>query len=188
MISERQHIQDILYDWVVAVIKENGREDQVVWRNGEGPRPVPPFISIEFVGSRTPGQPNYSKVRVKQNEDGTPDTSDDGRRTIKQYVRRTLTMYGFGEGAIDLLETVKASIWFSEHIYFLKRNGLVINDATEVKELPQELSSDVENGAFFEFVLTYRRVLEDAPGWIGQVDIESDTPIGDFNVTTMEEG
>jgi len=176
VINERLYLQEALYDWVAAVVEESGRTDEVIWRNGTGPRPVAPFISIEFVGSETPGTPNYGRVNAK-----------DGKREIRQYVRRTMAMYGFGESANDLLEYVRSSIWFAECIYLLKRKGLVINDATEVKELPQELSKDVESCAFFEFVLTYKRILTDKPGWIESVEISSDTRLGCFSVTSAEE-
>jgi hypothetical protein len=52
------------------------------------------------------------KIKRKAGEDGeeVEDLEDDGVQTIRQRVRKTMTMYAFGEGAIDLLETIKASI------------------------------------------------------------------------------
>ena len=176
MIKEREYLQDSLFEWVAAVMEETGRADEVRWRFEEGVRPPPPFLSIEFVGSETPGTPNYGKVNLP-----------DERRKIRQYVRRTMAMYGFGKSANDLLEYIRTSIWFSEYIYLLRRKGLVINDATEVKEIPHDRSNDVENCAFFEFVLTYIRIVTDKPGWIESVELSSNTRLGNFIVSSAKE-
>jgi hypothetical protein len=179
VISERQFIKKALYKWVAAVVEETGRTDPVIWDHGDGTRPVPPFISLEFVGSSTPGMPYYSKVKVTENADGT---FDDGEQLIHQHVRKVLTMYAFGEGAIDLLETVKASIFREEYINALYKDGLVIPDAMEIREGPQELSSDVENSAMFDFVLTFTRLTKTVPGWIEHVNLHSESILGDITI------
>jgi hypothetical protein len=178
MISERQYIKEVLYDWVAAVVLETGRTDPVVYDNEKGPRPVPPFISLTFTGSSTPGTPTYSRVKT--------DGHDDGVQLIRQFVRKAMTMYAFGESAIDLLETIKASIYREQYIGMLAKKGLVIPNALDVTEAPGVRSTEIENSAFFEFWVTYIRVIEDVPGWIGSVDIASDTPMGDITITTEE--
>lgn len=178
MNNERQYIKDVLYDWVAAVVAEGGRTDPVVWDNDGGPRPVPPFISLEFTGGSTPGTPNYSRVKTNGH--------DDGVQIIRQFVRKALTMYAFGEGAIDLLETIKASVYRETYIAMLAKKGLVIPNTLDVTEAPTVRGADIENSAFFEFWLTYIRVIEDVPGWIGSVDISSDTPMGDITISTEE--
>jgi hypothetical protein len=184
--DERQYIKDAIYDWAAAVVAEGGRTDPVVWDHEDGPRPVPPFISLEFTGGGTPGFPNYGKVVLKKKLDGAPDEKDDGKQIIRQFVRKALTMYAFGEGSFDLLETIKASIYRESYITMLAKRGLVIPNALDVTETPAVRGIDTENSAFFEFWLTYIRVIEDVPGWIGSVDISSDTPMGDITITTEE--
>jgi len=177
VINERQHIKDSLYDWVAAVVAETGRKDQVIWRNENGPRPVPPFISIEFTGSQTPGMPEYSSVETEGQE-------DDGEQEIRQFVRKAITMYAFGEGAIDLLETIKASVFREKYIAMLYKAGLVIPQVLDVTETPAPKSNEIENSAFFDFVVTFIRVGTDVPGWIGGISMSSDTPIGDIDIST----
>jgi hypothetical protein len=179
MINERRYLKDALYDWVAAVVAETGRTDPVVYDNDRGPRPVPPFIALTFTGSRTPGSPNYSRVET--------DGQNDGVQLIRRPVRKAMTMYAFGEGAIDLLETIKASIYREQYIAMLAKKGLVIPDALDVTEAPTVRSAEIENSAFFDFWVTYIRVIEDAPGWIGSVNINSDTPMGDITINAMEE-
>jgi hypothetical protein len=186
VIQERQYIKDSLYDWAAAVVAEEGRTDPVIWDHDDGPRPVAPFISLEFTGGGTPGFPNYGKVVLKKKPDGTPDGKDDGKQLIRQFVRKALTMYAFGEGAIDLLETIKASIYREQYMAMLSRKGLVIPNALDVTESPAVRGTDTENCAFFEFWITYIRVIEDVPGWIGSVDISSDNLLGDITITTEE--
>jgi len=177
VINERQYLKDTLYDWVAAVVAETGRTDQVIWRNENGPRPVPPFISIEFTGSQTPGMPNYSLVKIKGQK-------DDGEQEIRQFMRKALTMHAFGEGAVDLLETIKASIFREKYVAMLYKAGLVIPQVLDVTETPAPQSNEIESGAFFDFVVTFVRVVTDVPGWIGSVRITGNTPIGNIDITT----
>ena len=183
MINERQFLKDTLYDWVAAVVAETGRKDEVIWRNDKGPRPKPPFIAIEFTGSQVLGSPDYTNVEGVEKEE------DAGEQQIRQSVRRALTMYAFGEGAIDLLETIRASIYRSQYIDMLHRAGLVIPFALEVTENPTNTGNEIENSAFFEFVVTYIRVVIDVPGWIGGVIVspDKDLPMDVINITTATE-
>ncbi|MDR2952913.1 MAG: hypothetical protein LBU82_06700, partial [Treponema sp.] len=123
MINERKHIQDAIYDWVAAVVEKEGRTDPVIWDHDDGPRPEPPFISLEFVGCSSPGMADYGVDVDLDNP------ADDGVQTISRPMRRALTMYGFGEGAMDLLETIKASYEEDEYIMLLAEKGLVIPGA-----------------------------------------------------------
>jgi len=176
VINERQYIKDSLYDWVAAVAAETGRKDQVIWRNENGPMPDPPFISIEFTGSQTPGMPDYNLVETNGQE-------DDGEQEIRQFVRKTMTMHAFGEDAIDLLETIKASVFSEKYTAMLYKAGLVIPQALDVTETPAPKNNEIENSAFFDFVVTFIRVVTDVPGWIGGVRMSSETPIGDIDIT-----
>jgi hypothetical protein len=167
VIAERQYIKDALYDWVAAVVAEEGRTDPVIWDNDDGPRPEAPFISLTFTGSNTPGFPNYSMIEVdKENPD------DWGTQTISRFVRRSLTMYAFGERAMDLLETIKASIDKEAYKEMLEKKGLAIPQVLEVSQTPAVYSGSTEEAAIFEFYLTYTRVITDSPGWIETADIK----------------
>jgi hypothetical protein len=179
LIHERQYIKDALYDWIAAVIAGTGRTDPVIHDNGKGPRPVPPFISLKFVGVSTPGSPNYSRVKT--------DGKNDGVQFITRPVKRSLTLYAFAEDALDLLETVRASIDREAYIAMLAKKGLAIPQALDVTENPSVMDNEIENSAFFDFWVTYIRVIEDAPGWIESVSINSGTPMGDITINATEE-
>ena len=101
---------------------------------------------------------------------------------------RALTMYAFGEGATDLLETVKASYEKDGYISMLAKKGLVIPDALEVRENPAARGGvDTEISALFEFYVTYIRVITDVPGFVETVSI---TPPGNLQmdeITNEEE-
>jgi hypothetical protein len=99
-----------------------------------------------------------------------------GTRKIRRPVRRALTMYAFGVGAMDLLETIKSSADKDQYIEMLERKGLAINQTLEVTEHPANRSGiATENAALFEFYVTYIRTVTDAPGWIETTEI---TPHG----------
>lgn len=177
MIAERQYIKEAIYDWVSAVVADAGRTSPVVWDHSDGPRPAPPFVALEFVGASTPGSPNFDMVEVD-----LENPEDAGVQEITRPVRRALTMYGFGEGAIDLLETIKESIFKDKYITMLALKGLVIPDALEVRENPAVRGVDTENAALFEFYVTYMRVMSDSPGWVETVHIEppADLPMDEI--------
>jgi hypothetical protein len=165
--DERQYIKEAIYDWVSAVVKEEGRSEPVIWDHDDGPRPVPPFVSLEFTGTNTPGSPDYSMVDVDPEK-----PNDNGVQIITRFVRRALTMYGFGDGAVGLLEQINDSIYKDAYIAMLALKGLVIPQALEVTENPATRGISVENSAFFEFYVTYTRAIKDSPGWIGTVHIK----------------
>jgi hypothetical protein len=181
MINERQYIKDAIYDWAAAVIAEEGMTDPVIWDHDDGPRPEAPFISLTFTGTSTPGSPNYRMVEVTPENPG-------GVQTISRFVRRSLTMYAFGKRAMDLLETVKASIEREVYIEMLAKKGLAIPQALDVRENPNIYSGSTEEAAIFEFYLTYTRVITDSPGWIETVDITPEKiPMGKITNKTEEE-
>jgi hypothetical protein len=175
MIIERQYLKDSLYDWVDAVVKDNGRTDEVTWRYDNGPRPAAPFISIEIVGGSRPGHPWKGKVKPNNPDD----PNDLGKQIIMQPGKKTLAMYGFGEGSYDLLETIRDSVALDKYINMLAQKGLVIEQAMDVTGMPAEMDGVMEYQPHFDFVVVFNRVFTDKPGWIEHVVITPDgLPIG----------
>jgi hypothetical protein len=164
MIAERQYIKDNLYDFFIELLTAQGISDiPLIYDNENGTRPKAPFLMLGFRSTVTTGMPEYSKVKLA---DGT----ETQYRT--QQTRRNMTMYGFGERAIDTLETVKsqlnADIWVDK----LRQRNLVIPQTMETLESPQAFETSRENGASFDFDLTYLRVIETDPGYIETVGLE----------------
>jgi hypothetical protein len=164
MIAERQYIKDNLYDFFTALLEAQGITDiPLIYDNENGPRPKAPFLMLEFRSTVSPGMPDYSRVGLA---DGTE------IQRITQHTRRNMTMYGFGERAIDVLETVKgqlnADIWVDK----LRKRNLVIPQTMETLESPQAFETSRENGASFDFDLTYIRVIETDPRYIETVGLE----------------
>jgi hypothetical protein len=166
MIAERQYIKDNLYDFFTELLTAHGITDiPLIYDNENGPRPKTPFLMLEFRSTVSPGMPDYSKVSFA---DGTE------TQRITQHTRRNMTMYGFGERAIDVLETIKsqlnADIWVDK----LRKRELVIPQTMETLESPQAFETSRENGASFDFDLTYLRVIETDPGYIEDVGLNPD--------------
>jgi hypothetical protein len=176
MIDERQYIQDILYDFVSGVVAENGRTDPVIYADENGPRPVPPFISMEFTGGDTPGLPYYGMV-----------DPGNGEQMIVQNVRKTLTMYAFGQGAFDLLETIRVAAFKNTWIDFLIRRHLVIAQMFEVLETGTDRDNEREKSASFDFDVTFNRVSVDTPGWIEHVENLDTLKSDGRSLSNMEE-
>lgn len=163
MIAEREYIKEALYDWIAAVVADNGRTDEVIFDNEKGVRPKPPFIAIQFIGGARPGFPSRTKV--------DPET---GEQRILAPSAKTVTLHGIGTGSFDLLQTICDSIFIGKYIFLLKHRNLVVNKITDVTELGNELDTEMENRAKFDVRVTFIRVITNTPGWIEHTKIVSD--------------
>jgi hypothetical protein len=168
MITERQYIKDNLYDFFTGLLEAQGIAGiPLIYDNENGTMPKTPFLMLSFRSTVTTGMPDYGRVSLK---DGTE------TQRITQHTRRNMTMYGFGERAIDVLETVKsqlnADIWVDK----LRKLNLVIPQTMETIESPQAFETSRENGASFDFDLTYLRVIETDPGYIEGVGFNPSFP------------
>jgi hypothetical protein len=163
MITERQYIKDNLHDFFTELLEAQGVTGMpLIYDNENGPRPKAPFLMLEFRSTVSPGTPDYSKVSI---EDGTE------TQRITQHTRRNMTMYGFGERAIDVLETIKSQLNADVWVDKLRVRNLVIPQTMETLESPQAFETSRENGASFDFDLTYIRVIETNPGYIEDIGI-----------------
>jgi hypothetical protein len=168
VITERQYIKDNLYDFFIALLEAQGITGiPLIYDNENGPRPVTPFLMIEFRSTVTPGMPDYSRVSLA---DGTE------TQRVTQHTRRNMTMYGFGERAVDVLETIKAQLNTDTWVDELRKRNLVIPQTMETLESPQAFETSRENGASFDFDLTYLRVIETDPGYIETVGFNPSFP------------
>jgi hypothetical protein len=166
MITERQYIKDNLYDFFAGLLTAQGITDiPLIYDNEDGPRPNAPFLMLEFRSTVSPGMPDYSKVNLA---DGTE------TQCITQHTRRNMTMYGFGERAIDVLETIKSQLNADTWVDKLRKRNLVIPQTMETLESPQAFETTRENGASFDFDLTYLRVIETDPGYIEDIGLNPD--------------
>ena len=168
MITERQYIKDNLYDVFFALLTAQGITDiPLIWDNENGPRPDAPFLMLEFRSTVSPGMPDYSKVSTAAGIEV---------QRITQHTRRNMTMYGFGERAIDILETIKSQLNADTWVDELRKKNLVIPQTMETLESPQSFETTLENGASFDFDLTYIRVIETDPGYIENIELKPSFP------------
>lgn len=166
VIEERQYIKDSLYDFFTEILEAQGIVGiPLIYGNQNGPRPPAPLLMLEFRSTVTPGTPDYSKVEVAEGEEV---------QRVTQHTRRNMTMYGFGERAIDVLETIKSQLNIDEWVDKLRRRNLVIPQVMETIENPQSFETAQENGASFDFDLTYQRVIETASGYIEDFGLNPD--------------
>jgi hypothetical protein len=165
MITERQYIKDNLYDFFIELLAAQGIIGiPLIYDNEDGTRPKAPFLMLGFRSAVSLGAPDFGKVKLK---DGTE------TQLISQHTRRNMTMYGFGERAIDVLETVKSQLNVDAWVDRLRKQNLVIPQTMETLESPQAFETEQENGASFDFDLTYLRVIESDPGYIEEVGLSS---------------
>jgi hypothetical protein len=166
VITERQYIKDSLYHFFTEILAAEGITDiPLIHNNENGTRPKAPFLMLSFRSTVSPGMPDYSKVSLA---DGTE------TQRITQHTRRNMTMYGFGERAIDVLETIKSQLNADNWVDELRKRNLVIPQTMETLEIPQIFETSRENGASFDFDLTYLRVIETDPGYIENVGLNPD--------------
>jgi hypothetical protein len=172
MTNERQFLKDALYDWIAAVAADHGGTDAVIWDDGKGTRPAPPFIALQFVGSRRPGFPCFARV-----------DADTGEQEVFHDVEKTVTLHGFGEGAFDLLQVICDSIYMAKYRDLLKARNLVVNKVSDVTEVVTEVDTGMENRAKFDIAASFIRVTVDSPGWVEHVEITPEAlPLSPMNI------
>ena len=162
MIEERQYIKDNLYEFFSEMLQVWSIDMPLIYENGNEPFPQPPFLMLSFRSTVCSGMPNYSTVK----QDGETEV-----QRITQHMRRKMTMYGFGERAIDVLETIKSQLAVDIWVDKLRKRNLVIPQTMETLESPRVLETLQEYGASFDFYLTYFRVIETNPGYIESVGL-----------------
>jgi hypothetical protein len=166
MITERQYIKDNLYEFFTELLEAQGIADvPLIYANENGPREKAPFLMLMFRSTVSPGMPDYSRVNVSGGEEV---------QRVTQHTRRNMTMYGFGERAIDVLETIKSQLNTAVWVDKLRSLNLVIPQTMETIESPQSFETAQENGASFDFDLTYLRVIETEPGYIDNIGLTPD--------------
>jgi len=166
MITERQYIKDNLYDFFTEILTDQGIVNvPLIWANENGPRPDAPFLMLMFRSTVSPGTPDHSNVKVSDGEEA---------QRITQHTRRSMTMYGYGERAIDVLETIKSQLAVDAWVDNLRGRNLVIPQVMETLELPVAFETSQENEASFDFDLTYLRVIETSPGYIDDFELNTD--------------
>jgi hypothetical protein len=163
MIAEREYLKEALYDWIAAVVADNGRSDEVIFDNEKGVRPKPPFIAIQFLGGARPGFPSRTRVN--------PET---GEQKILAPSTKTVALHGIGTGSFYLLQTICDSIFIGKYISLLKQRNLVVNKINDVTELGNELDTEMENRARFDVKVAFIRVITNTPGFIEHTHIASD--------------
>jgi hypothetical protein len=181
VIQERQYIKDNLYDVFATILADQGlTEIPVIFEDQNGPRPKAPFVSLQFRSTVGLGTTlNFSRIKLPLTEAGKADTADDGIQTASQPIRRNMTCYGFGEPAMDILETIKNQLQMDEWVDELRRRHLVIPQMMEVIEAPKIIDAVMETSAVFDFDLTYIRVTETVPGWIKDVELNPTYVLGE---------
>jgi hypothetical protein len=166
MITERRYIKDNLYDFFLELLAAQGITNMpLIYDNENGPRPKTPFLMLDFRSTVSPGMPDYGAVSMT---DGTE------TQRLTQHTRRNMTMYGFGERAVDALETIKSRLSADVWVDRLRKRNLVIPRTMETRESPQAFETTREHGASFDFDVTYLRVIETDPGYIEDIGLNPD--------------
>jgi hypothetical protein len=174
MISERQYLKDTLYEVFAAILEAEGSDLQIIFEDQNGTRPRAPFLSIKFGPTVLQGATmNFTRVKLPVTN-GVADTDAEGIQTASQPIRRTMTCYGFGEAAQDVLETLRSQLQIGRWVDELKRRHLVIPQVMEIIPTYSEIDVVRETAAGFDFDLTYIRVIETVPGWIEDVELTPD--------------
>jgi len=169
VITERQYIKDNLYDYFSEILTDQGIANvPIIYGNENGPRPDATFLMLMFRSTATPGMPDYSSIDINDEKE---------IQRVTQHTRRSMTMYGFGERAIDILETIKSQLVIDTWVDNLRERNLVIPEVFDTIESPQSFDTMIENGASFDFDLTYLRVVETEQGYIEDIGLTTDYKI-----------
>jgi hypothetical protein len=160
-----------LYEVVAAILHQEELDDiPVIFEGQNGIRPKAPFLSIMFRVTVGRGNKNdVTPLRIVPSPEGLdPEVT---LSTTRQPIRRSMTMFGFGQKAMDVLETVKNDLRMDEWIDELALRHLTIPQMFEVQEAPEFIDVVQEAHASFDFDLTYIRVKEMPPEYIENLEL-----------------
>lgn len=165
MSDQRTEVQDALFDWIDAVLNENGFPCEIVWDDTGGTRPKPPFISLQMIGGSRASFPWKSRVDA-----GT------GERTTRFDMRRTVSIHGWGESCMERLYDIADSISSDKYRRILRKSGLVVNALTDIMLSAEDRANGTETHGYFDIAVTYIRMVREKTGWIESVEVKTDMP------------
>ena len=165
MSDQRTEVQDALFDWIDAVLKENGFPCEVVWDDTGGVRPKPPFVSLQMIGGSRSSFPWKSRV--------DPNT---GERKARFDMRKTVSIHCWGERCMERLDEIADSISSDKYRRMLRRSGLVVNTLTDTTLSAEDRANGTETHGYFDIAVTYIRVVKEETDWIESVGIQTDMP------------
>lgn len=163
--TQRMQVQDALYDWIEAVLQENGFPCEIVWDDTGGTRPKPPFISLQMIGGSRGSFPWKSRV-----------DAENGERETRFDMRKTVSIHGWGERCMERLDEIADSISSDKYRRMLRANGLVVNTITDATLSADDRANGTETHGYFDIAVTYIRVVKEKIDWIESVGIQSDMP------------
>ncbi len=162
MSDQRAEVQDALFDWIDAVLKENGFPCEVVWDDTGGVRPKPPFVSLQMIGGSRSSFPWKSRV--------DPNT---GERKARFDMRKTVSIHCWGERCMERLDEIADSISSDKYRRMLRKRGLVVAAITDAVLSAEDRANGTESHGYFDIAVTYIRVVSEEVGWIERVAIKS---------------
>ena len=163
--TQYEQVQDALYDWIAAVLAEKGFSCAIVWEINRGVRPKEPFISLQMIGGSRCSFPWKSRV-IKET----------GERKTLFDMRKTVSIHGWGERALERLDEIADSISADTYRAMLRKSGIVVNKITNVTLSAQDIANETETHGYFDIAVTYIRVVIEKVGWIENVGIQCDLP------------
>lgn len=167
--SEREQLEDILYDFFAGVLADIGYENiQLIYEGENGVRPVPPFLSLAFNNITMLGTTAYFKPGMEEIAENKY------FETSVQPIERNMTLRGFGASTEDILNQIHSLLQFDTYINKLIKNHIVIKDIENVNEGSTNYSEEEETFYFMDFVVTYNRKTQIENEYIGGVEISSE--------------
>ena len=133
MSDQRTEVQDALFDWIDAVLKENGFPCEIVWDDTGGVRPKPPFVSLQMIGGSRSSFPWKSRVN-----------GETGERTVRHDIRKTVSIHGWGERCMERLDEIADSISSDKYRRMLRRSGLVVNTLNDTTLSAEDRANGTE--------------------------------------------
>ena len=163
--TQREMVQDALYDCIDAVLAEKNFPCPIVWDGLGGTRPKAPLVSLQMIGGTRSTFPWKSRV--------DPET---GERESRFDMRKTVSINGWGERCMERLDEIADSISSEKYRLMLRRNGVVVNPITGVTTSAEDRANGTETHGFFDIAVTYIRVVKEETGWIESVGVQTDMP------------
>ena len=99
-----------------------------------------------------------------------------GERLVIFNRRVTLSLTGFGDGAMSEVSRLYDSLWFNSVTEGFNSDGVAFTSLISINDITRLLESTMQEQAVADLVFTYRPCYSENVSWIDSVEIE-----GQFN-------
>jgi hypothetical protein len=150
-------MRQLAFENLIGAFFETLTSKTIIEADGNGTRPVLPYITMKVFSGVKIGEPHYSKA------DGN------GDQVITYPVDYSISLQGYGTGSIEGLEDIQENLQKGSTIEFCNTNGIGIRSSGEIKDISGLLDSTIEKRYSLDLKFGTMREVNNGSGYISNI-------------------